>query len=237
MTDDLAEQLRRALVSGAPPRPQGVPVGEPQPPASPDAPDHITTSVAPPSAGAPTLQTEPQARADAAPRSSAGAERSLASEHSTRALELADAMLAAAEGTSLRVHEPGGGPVSAAEPVVSSPRIHQLMIRRDDESIVLSKGSILLGRSVTAFAPVDDDRVSRRHAQLTADPVGDALLVIDLGSRNGTTIVRGGERHPVGREPVVLQADDQVITGHGVLLAQIVGKPDQPASRQSPSQR
>lgn len=54
----------------------------------------------------------------------------------------------------------------------------------------LQRGENLLGRSRDCRVRLDSTRVSRRHARITID--GDAALIEDCGSRNGTWI--GGER-------------------------------------------
>ena len=93
------------------------------------------------------------------------------------------------------------------------------IIRRGDQTVQLSKGSLLLGRSITAFAPQADSRVSRRHAQITAE--GGRLWVTDLGSQNGTSVLRGNRRGEVSSRPVALQAGDRVIAADDVLMAEI----------------
>jgi pSer/pThr/pTyr-binding forkhead associated (FHA) protein len=54
----------------------------------------------------------------------------------------------------------------------------------------LQRGENLLGRSRDCRVRVDSTGVSRRHARITID--GDAALIEDCGSRNGTWV--GGNR-------------------------------------------
>lgn len=67
---------------------------------------------------------------------------------------------------------------------------------------------------------VVDPRVSRQHARFLQ--IEGALAVVDLGSTNGTVIVRGNERVEVASKPVVLILGDRVATLNGVPLAVVV---------------
>ena len=63
--------------------------------------------------------------------------------------------------------------------------------------------------------------VSRRHVTVWA--AGDALLCRDLGSTNGTVLVRDGERHPVGGErAALLVPGDVLVTAEGIELLTVV---------------
>lgn len=78
-----------------------------------------------------------------------------------------------------------------------------------------------LGRQpVSEGIVVADPRVSRRHARFVQAEGG--IAVVDLGSTNGTVVVRGGERLPVGLEPIVLVLGDRVATLNDVPLAEVV---------------
>jgi transcriptional regulator with GAF, ATPase, and Fis domain len=62
--------------------------------------------------------------------------------------------------------------------------------------VPLTPGSIVeIGRVVTNTLQLDDPLVSRHHARLYVE--ADQVEVEDLGSANGTTLVRGGENHRV----------------------------------------
>jgi len=69
------------------------------------------------------------------------------------------------------------------------------------------KGKMLVGRQPPAMVILEDDSVSRRHAELEATASG--VTVRDLGSANGTLL--NGE--PVGQEAVPLQPGDQLQFG------------------------
>jgi pSer/pThr/pTyr-binding forkhead associated (FHA) protein/tetratricopeptide (TPR) repeat protein len=69
------------------------------------------------------------------------------------------------------------------------------------------KGKVLVGRQPPALVLLEDDSVSRRHAELVATPSG--VMVRDLGSANGTLL--NGE--PLDQEPVPLQPGDQLQFG------------------------
>ncbi len=62
---------------------------------------------------------------------------------------------------------------------------------------------MLVGRAPPAAVLLEDDSVSRKHAELERNPRGQVFLR-DLGSANGTLL--NGER--MGQEPVELQAGD-----------------------------
>ena len=64
------------------------------------------------------------------------------------------------------------------------------IIIHDGREFGLQRGENLLGRSRDCRVRIDSTRVSRRHARITID--GDAALIEDCGSRNGTWI--GGNR-------------------------------------------
>lgn len=59
-------------------------------------------------------------------------------------------------------------------------------IIHDGRDILLMRGENLLGRSRECRVRIDSARVSRRHARITVD--GDAALIEDCGSTNGTWV-------------------------------------------------
>src|SRR5215217_4475430 len=69
------------------------------------------------------------------------------------------------------------------------------------------KGKVLVGRLPPAGIILEDDSVSRKHAEL--ESVGGVVSVRDLGSANGTLL--NGD--PLGPEPVDLQPGDQLQFG------------------------
>lgn len=93
-------------------------------------------------------------------------------------------------------------------------------VSHDGRDIILMRGENLLGRSRECRVRIDSARVSRRHARITID--GDAALIEDCGSTNGTWV--GGERTS-GR---VRLADGDEITIAGV---RVVFRKVQPEAR------
>ena len=67
---------------------------------------------------------------------------------------------------------------------------------------------------------VPDGRVSRSHARIRHRD--GALVVEDLGSSNGTFVVRNGELLRVDSEPVGVQVGDKIETSGTLLLVEIV---------------
>lgn len=63
-------------------------------------------------------------------------------------------------------------------------------IIHDGRDVGLIRGENLIGRSRDCRVRIDSTRVSRHHARITVD--GDAALIEDCGSRNGTWV--GGQR-------------------------------------------
>jgi len=88
-------------------------------------------------------------------------------------------------------------------------------IIHDGRDIALSRGENILGRSRECRVRIDSARVSRRHARITID--GDAALIEDCGSTNGTWV--GGQR-TAGR--VRLNDGDEIaIAGIRVLFRKV----------------
>jgi len=95
------------------------------------------------------------------------------------------------------------------------------------------KGKLIIGRQAPAAVVLEDDSVSRKHAQVEATPQG--VVLRDLGSANGTLV--NGE--PAGTEEVVLQPGDVVTFGmvemvleeSGANLPTRRGRGDAPARR------
>ncbi|QRN93763.1 FHA domain-containing protein [Archangium violaceum] len=69
------------------------------------------------------------------------------------------------------------------------------------------KGKLLVGRQAPAAVLIEDDSLSRRHAEVEATPEG--VVLRDLGSANGTLV--NGE--PAGTQQVVLQPGDVITFG------------------------
>lgn len=79
--------------------------------------------------------------------------------------------------------------------------------------IRVEEGAVVLGRDPSCDVTLDDEEVSRRHAEIQAR--GDLAEIRDLGSRNGTfvngnrisapTTLRGGETVKIGRTSYAVQ--------------------------------
>ncbi|PTL76315.1 FHA domain-containing protein [Vitiosangium sp. GDMCC 1.1324] len=80
------------------------------------------------------------------------------------------------------------------------------------------KGKLIVGRQAPASVVLDDDSVSRKHAEVEATPDGGALLR-DLGSANGTLV--NGE--PMGTQQVELQPGDVITFGMVEVLVESAG--------------
>ncbi|NVJ17534.1 FHA domain-containing protein [Myxococcus sp. AM010] len=98
---------------------------------------------------------------------------------------------------------PGGG---ARPPPAGGPVLRGMVGPWAGQTYPL-KGKVLVGRQPPAGIMLDDDSVSRRHAELEATSAG--VTVRDLGSANGTLL--NGE--PLDQTPVPLEPGDQLQFG------------------------
>jgi hypothetical protein len=82
--------------------------------------------------------------------------------------------------------------------------------------IPLTRDVLVIGRASTADIRLDDTGVSRQHAEVRRE--GDDVIVVDLGSTNGTTVngrtverarLAPGDRIEVGRTTLVYERDDR----------------------------
>src|SRR5689334_8151190 len=74
-----------------------------------------------------------------------------------------------------------------------TPRVRQLVPvfapgRELPPAIALEAGPLQIGRRGYARLALDDDEVSRRHAELAYDAAADRWLIRDIGSLNGTWV-------------------------------------------------
>jgi pSer/pThr/pTyr-binding forkhead associated (FHA) protein len=67
----------------------------------------------------------------------------------------------------------------------------------------MSSRRFTLGRAPTCDIPIADDSVSRVHAEITILGV-DRMHVRDLGSQNGTVLMRQGREFRLGEETIYL---------------------------------
>jgi pSer/pThr/pTyr-binding forkhead associated (FHA) protein len=93
------------------------------------------------------------------------------------------------------------------------------VIEVDGRAYVLTGPVTTLGRGSDADIVLDDNGVSRRHAELRVDTSSGrtVLSVLDLGSTNGTFV---GE-HQIGHQ--ALQAGDVVSLGHTRIVVKDAG--------------
>lgn len=69
---------------------------------------------------------------------------------------------------------------------------------------------------------IGDDQVSRRHALVQRTATG--MSVIDLGSMNGTMVVRGEVSRRADGQGTPVTDGDRIMTASGVLLAEVVAE-------------
>ena len=85
------------------------------------------------------------------------------------------------------------------------------------QRVELGPESVLVGRSTSMFG-IDHPKVSRRHVGVQL--VDGVLIASDLESRNGTWLVRGGERCPL-TPMAVLWPGDRLVTLDDVELVRV----------------
>ena len=82
---------------------------------------------------------------------------------------------------------------------------------------------------------IDSSTVSGRHAELTILQNGD-LGIKDLGSRNGTEILREGKHIPVLSQSILLQKGDSLILGgKKYIISALLAKAGKEKPSSSPS--
>jgi pSer/pThr/pTyr-binding forkhead associated (FHA) protein len=123
---------------------------------------------------------------------------------------------------------PATPPSSTADPVVPGPLAElagalaaagpaEVLVVGDGATVVPGRDPVLVGRAPELPGP-DHRRVSRRHVGFQL--VGGVLVATDMGSRNGTWLVRDGTRHPLPRH-CVLRPGDRLETLDEVELATV----------------
>jgi DNA-binding NtrC family response regulator len=128
-------------------------------------------------------------------------------------------------------------------------RVRQLVAvfgpRRDiPPAVTLQGGPLQIGREGHAGVALDDDEVSRRHAELAYDPAADRWWIRDMASRNGTwvdgarvdraalghgAVVRIGQTLLVAVDLVIpcgqrLRRDGRALRGHSVAMQRVRGE-------------
>jgi adenylate cyclase len=84
--------------------------------------------------------------------------------------------------------------------------------RGEPREYVLKAGKTSIGRKSDSDIPLPDESASRAHAELHLDPTDQTIVLVDVGSTNGTFV----NRERVG-QPRRVTADDQVRIGQHVL--------------------
>lgn len=86
-------------------------------------------------------------------------------------------------------------------------------------SVQLDAGNprVLIGRDAACGLASNEPSLSRRHAEVSF--VGDALVIRDMGSSNGTWV----DGEPVSVEPITLRPGQQIFLGHIPLLIEWSG--------------
>ncbi|HEX8824070.1 MAG TPA: FHA domain-containing protein [Archangium sp.] len=131
----------------------------------------------------------------------------------------------AAGGPSALAKRPRPGPAApAAEEGGGAPVLKGLTGPWANQKFPV-KSKLVVGRQAPASVVLEDDSVSRKHAQVEATPEG--VVLRDLGSANGTLV--NGE--PVGTEPVVLQPGDIVTFGMVEMVLEGAGGANLPTRR------
>jgi hypothetical protein len=120
--------------------------------------------------------------------------------------EVGEALVAAAESFRAEMAELHAAAVGAVTIEVGASR-HAL--RLGDELVVGRQGPHI----------VDHPMVSRRHVAVAHGPRG--VHVRDLGSANGSWVVRGNERLPITGDGLVLLPADHVVTAGDVTLLSV----------------
>lgn len=100
------------------------------------------------------------------------------------------------------------------------PGSRPLALRRGDALLHVPTTGVVLGRKPGEGGLVIDDRhASREHARVV--DVEGALQLVDLGSSNGTTVLRGPDRLTVGDRAVMLLDGDRIVTVDDVFLCEV----------------
>lgn len=122
-------------------------------------------------------------------------------------------------------------PAVFEEPTPTAPAGPRLVLRRagvDTEHVFPFSAPAVIGRFDPEVGPVDIDLgdidesryVSRRHAKITG--AEDALWIEDLGSSNGTYLLREGmDDYLRVTEPSELMDGDQVVLGNAKFVLHI----------------
>ena len=96
----------------------------------------------------------------------------------------------------------------------------ELCLVVDGEDVMVSTKGLVLGRLPGPLGiVVADVHVSRRHIRVERQD--DLLVVADLGSTNGTRVLRGDEEIEVASTALPLECGDRIVTNNGIPIAGI----------------
>jgi DNA-binding winged helix-turn-helix (wHTH) protein len=117
-------------------------------------------------------------------------------------------------------------PVSGNQVVEVSTEASRFWLTGAGLELMLRQGINLIGRAADAEVRIESPKVSRRHARITVD--GDAAVVEDLGSKNGTfvgdtrietpTPLAHGDQLRLGQLAAVLSI---VVADHGSTITEL----------------
>lgn len=92
-----------------------------------------------------------------------------------------------------------------------------IVVGTDRIAILTPGDAIVIGRQ--GNHRVDDQRVSRQHLSVTLSYTG--LMCRDLGSSNGSWLIRGDRRIPLHSDATTLTVGDRVVTIDDVELVRV----------------
>jgi len=115
-------------------------------------------------------------------------------------------------GNTMIYADPGMAPVPREEP--KRPRREKALLLIDGKRLVVGPAGVTVGRSRQCDIVLSDPNVSRRHAEIR--PHGDAWVLTDLGSTNGSLI--NGRRV---EGPEVIRTGDEIELGTSVITFEL----------------
>lgn len=131
---------------------------------------------------------------------------------SSAALAIADAILGTRDSRSRATDNRHSAP--------GAMRVDVCLVVAGEKVLVPPEGVVLGRQPGPAGVVVSNSHISRRHTQFTATEEG--VSVSDLGSTNGTVIVRGDDQVEVGAARTPVEPGDSILTTNGVHIADVV---------------
>lgn len=205
-----------AELEGPPPEPEPEPVPEPEPEPKPEPEpepepepgDETTPTAAHEMAKPGSLAAEPEPAAPAPPSFEESPQATMMQEAPPRTIdaptppppEVADMMT---EVVPMEEVPMAAAPDAAGTVVFSMPRLVYLVNNEPAQEIALKLGTTTIGRAPTNMVRLDDEAVSRHHAQIIQGTEG--YRVVDLGSKTGTHVNAKRVREQMLAEGDILQ--------------------------------